>query len=66
MDIRLAYRHIPAPFSPVDSEAYVRHFVSIRQSLALALAFGLGGKDWAAAMLERWWPQRSKDDHRTL
>ena len=34
--------------------------------LALALAFGLGGKEWAAAMLERWWPQRRKDDHRTL
>jgi hypothetical protein len=32
--------------------------------LALALAFGLGGKEWAAAMLERWWPQRKKDDHR--
>ena len=30
--------------------------------LALALAFGLGGKEWAAAMLERWWPQRHKDD----
>jgi hypothetical protein len=26
--------------------------------LALALAFGIGGKDWAAAMLERWWPQK--------
>jgi hypothetical protein len=26
--------------------------------LALALAFGLGGKNWAAAMLERWWPQQ--------
>jgi flagellar biosynthesis protein FliQ len=25
---------------------------------ALALAFGLGGKDWAAEMLERWWPKR--------
>jgi Conserved TM helix len=25
--------------------------------LALALAFGLGGKEWAAAMLERWWPR---------
>ncbi|MDH4189179.1 MAG: hypothetical protein OEW21_03095 [Betaproteobacteria bacterium] len=24
--------------------------------LALALAFGLGGREWAAAMLERWWP----------
>jgi hypothetical protein len=34
--------------------------------LALALAFGIGGKDWAAAMLERWWPQRKKDDHRAL
>jgi hypothetical protein len=29
--------------------------------LALALAFGLGGKDWAAAMLERWWPRNRKD-----
>jgi Conserved TM helix len=28
--------------------------------LALALAFGLGGKEWAAAMLERWWPQRKR------
>jgi flagellar biosynthesis protein FliQ len=26
---------------------------------ALALAFGLGGKEWAAELLERWWP-RSK------
>jgi hypothetical protein len=26
--------------------------------LALALAFGLGGRDWAAAWLERWWPRR--------
>lgn len=25
--------------------------------LALALAFGLGGRRWAAAMLERWWPR---------
>ncbi|HXA35171.1 MAG TPA: hypothetical protein VNW26_02465 [Steroidobacteraceae bacterium] len=30
--------------------------------LALALAFGLGGKEWAAAMLERWWPRQDKDD----
>jgi Conserved TM helix len=29
--------------------------------LALALAFGLGGKDWAAALLQRWWPQRKKE-----
>jgi hypothetical protein len=27
---------------------------------ALALAFGLGGKDWAAALLERWWPRNRK------
>ncbi len=33
--------------------------------LALALAFGLGGRDWAAAMLERWWPQHRKDEHRS-
>ncbi len=25
---------------------------------AIALAFGLGGKDWAADLLERWWPRR--------
>ncbi len=30
--------------------------------LALALAFGIGGKDWAASMLERWWPQRNRED----
>ena len=29
--------------------------------LAIALAFGLGGKDWAAALLQRWWPQQGKD-----
>ena len=32
--------------------------------LAIALAFGLGGKEWAASLLERWWPQHGKDrDH---
>jgi hypothetical protein len=30
--------------------------------LAIALAFGLGGKDWAASMLQRWWPQHRKDN----
>jgi flagellar biosynthesis protein FliQ len=25
---------------------------------AFALAFGLGGKEWAQEMLERWWPRR--------
>src|ERR1700678_1482949 len=30
--------------------------------LALALAFGLGGKDWAAALLERWWPRHGPKD----
>ncbi len=30
--------------------------------LALALAFGLGGREWAAALLERWWPRdRNKE-----
>ncbi|HTQ76408.1 MAG TPA: hypothetical protein VMI15_00155 [Burkholderiales bacterium] len=24
---------------------------------ALSLAFGLGGRDWAARLLERWWPR---------
>jgi hypothetical protein len=30
----------------------------------LALAFGLGGRRWAAAMLERWWPSRAKGGER--
>jgi hypothetical protein len=30
--------------------------------LALALAFGLGGQRRAADLLERWWPNRRKDD----
>ena len=30
--------------------------------LALALAFGLGGKEWAAAMLERWWPRHGRGE----
>jgi hypothetical protein len=30
--------------------------------LALALAFGLGGKGWAAELLERWWPRARRDD----
>jgi hypothetical protein len=34
--------------------------------LALALAFGLGGRAWAASLLERWWPQGRKDDQHTL
>jgi hypothetical protein len=29
---------------------------------ALALAFGLGGRNWAAAMLQRWWPQPRQDE----
>ena len=31
---------------------------------ALALAFGLGGRDWAASLLERWWPRRRRDEER--
>ncbi|CAN7360350.1 mechanosensitive ion channel family protein [Variovorax paradoxus] len=30
---------------------------------ALALAFGLAGKDWAAEQIERWWPRLPKDDN---
>jgi hypothetical protein len=33
--------------------------------LALALAFGLGGRDWAAAHLERWWPAPRGDEDRS-
>jgi hypothetical protein len=25
---------------------------------ALALAFGLGGREWASEFLERWWPRK--------
>ena len=32
--------------------------------LAMALAFGLGGRKWAAAKLERWWPTVKSDDLR--
>jgi hypothetical protein len=37
---------------------------------AVALAFGLGGKDWAQERIEQWWPRRTRDplappdDHR--
>src|ERR1700728_3196688 len=31
--------------------------------LALALAFRLGGRDWAASLLERWWPRHGNKDH---
>src|SRR4051812_8733470 len=27
---------------------------------ALALAFGLGGREWAAELLERWWPRKRR------
>lgn len=27
---------------------------------ALALAFGLGGREWAADLLERWWPRNGR------
>lgn len=30
--------------------------------LALALAFGLGGREWAAGLLERWFPRQRHDD----
>jgi flagellar biosynthesis protein FliQ len=30
--------------------------------LALALAFGLGGRDWAAGLLARWFPQGGRED----
>jgi Conserved TM helix len=30
--------------------------------LAVALAFGLGGRAWAAAQLEHWWPAPKKDE----
>ena len=33
---------------------------------ALALAFGLGGKEWAAELLERWWPRKRRHETDTL
>ena len=32
--------------------------------LALALAFGIGGRKWAEALLERWFPVRREEDKR--
>ncbi len=32
---------------------------------ALALAFGLGGKDWAAERIEHWWPREKKNKDET-
>lgn len=29
---------------------------------ALALAFGIGGKDWAAGLLEHWWPRDDRKE----
>lgn len=44
--------------------ALVRHTFLILLAgvvLALALAFGLGGRDWAAARLEAWWPSDPRE-----
>lgn len=30
--------------------------------LALALAFGLAGREWAGDMIDRWWPRQKKDE----
>jgi hypothetical protein len=32
--------------------------------LTVALAFGLGGRHWAASMLEHWWPRIKRDSDR--
>lgn len=32
-------------------------------ALALAIAFGIGGQKWAAALLDRWWPNRNDSGH---
>ena len=34
--------------------------------LALALAFGLGGRAWAGALLERWWPTQSSGNSKEI
>lgn len=34
--------------------------------LALGLAFGLGGREWAAALLKKWWPHREIPGDRSL
>jgi hypothetical protein len=52
----------------VGGEIVQRTFLIILAGvvLALALAFGLGGQEWAAAMLERWWPRHKGNDQRPL
>lgn len=32
-------------------------------ALAMAIAFGIGGQKWAAALLDRWWPNRNDSGH---
>ena len=46
----------------VGGEIVRQSFLIILAGLvfALALAFGLGGKDWAGELLERWWPRRKR------
>ncbi|HEY0336875.1 MAG TPA: hypothetical protein VGC70_05995, partial [Burkholderiales bacterium] len=36
-------------------------FLIVLAGVILALAFGLGGRDWAAQLLERWWPRMRND-----
>ena len=36
--------------------------VGINDQRFYMLAFGLGGRDWAAALLQRWWPHDRKDE----
>jgi hypothetical protein len=35
-------------------------------TLALALAFGLGGREWAAQLLERWWPRMRNESRQRI
>jgi hypothetical protein len=44
----------------VGGDIIRQSFLIILAGVVLALAFGLGGKDWAARRLERWWPKERK------
>ena len=48
----------------VGGEIVYQRFLSILAGVvfAPALAFGPGGKDAAAEVIERWWPRRGKKD----
>ena len=67
--LQVVFAYIGPAFGAVAWSAHIAGFL-FGVVFALALAFGLAGKDWAAERIEHWWPRDrppSKDrpdDHR--